>query len=204
MISRDEKIDNFTKRLFTDIPQESKSIRDFYFTDSILYMVDVVQGYLSLKIYNGAFHPIDTIEYDNIYRANTIIKSKINNRVYVGDLNGLQVNDLDSGLGFLPDFLFIGLRIEDIIEDESGQLILATKGRGISVYIPWNASVAFIDDGQGLLDNYVEDIEYQGDNIYWVATLKGVSKVDIIDMSSLKVKNYTVSHGLAVPDGVIK
>ena len=121
-------------------------------------------------------------------------------QLHFGDINGLHVKPLDDSSCFEPDSVFMGLRIEDIIEDRKGRLILATKGKGLAVFEPVTREVTYIDVSLGLVDNYIEDIEYQEEHIYWVATLKGISRVDLQHLDAPVVKNYTMSHGLPVPD----
>lgn len=200
-IDENRNVIDLTKKLSINDQNTIRTIKDAFFESSKMHLIAIGRSYCTLNIEDGEYFLTESFhnEFDNIYRGNKIVKSKSNN-IYVGDANGLQVRALCDDKDFVPDSLFIGLRIEDIIEDKSERLILGTKGRGLAVYNPRNSRVVYIDKSHGLISNNLEDIEHQEDDIYWVASLKGISRVDFSDLNNPIIDNYTMSHGLPVPD----
>jgi len=177
------------------------TVKDVYFEKSHMHFIDIAKNYFIIMYDDEKYNLKDSYIYhqDNFYRGNKIIKSMSNN-IYVGDSKGLQVKAPGQHQDFVMDSIFNGLRIEDIIEDQSERLILGTKGRGFIIYNPKNGEVTYIDETDGLISNYLEDIEHQEGNIYWVASLKGISRVDFSVPNNPIIDNYTMSHGLPVPD----
>lgn len=91
------------------------------------------------------------------------------------------------------------VRIEKIIQDTDGHKYLATKGLGIIVW-PFNKNPYIINHNDGLLTNVLEDVSLGENQSIWVASIKGISHIIFDSLGNHSIKNYTMSHGLPIPD----
>ncbi|HYM94584.1 MAG TPA: histidine kinase, partial [Chitinophagaceae bacterium] len=116
-------------------------------------------------------------------------------RIIVGNLFGLwryidrELQPYDSTKPILSS------RITDINEYKGRYLLLGTRGKGFLVSI--NDSIYQVTTTDGLASDNIRKI-YVDENIIWLATNKGISRLDIQSMNPFKyaIKNISVQDGL--------
>ncbi|MBI4929204.1 MAG: histidine kinase [Bacteroidetes bacterium] len=87
-------------------------------------------------------------------------------------------------------------KINKIIEDASNNLIVATDEKGIFIHLN-NGMAKIISSKNGLPSDKCNAVVVL-ENILWVGTNKGLSKIipSDADYSSVQIENYNTSHGL--------
>jgi len=79
---------------------------------------------------------------------------------------------------------------------KTGQMIIGTKGKGIYIYDQNSDLVHQIQISQGLSSDLIEYIWVDDFDNIWVATLKGLNKINITPDQVIKVRQYHKQHGL--------
>ncbi|WP_321373278.1 two-component regulator propeller domain-containing protein [uncultured Draconibacterium sp.] len=84
-----------------------------------------------------------------------------------------------------------------IHEDTNKNIWFGARGRGL--YLIKNNELHWFNTGNGLNDNTVNSMLDGGENVYWITTNKGLSKIEIDDRENEKIsiesRSYAVSEG---------
>ena len=92
------------------------------------------------------------------------------------------------------------LRSERITNAKSlNQSVFAVSTRGKGVYINIENKFHNISEANGLVSNLTEDLYFENDSTLWVASFKGLSKINFLpihDSLFTKIRNYTKEDGL--------
>lgn len=115
------------------------------------------------------------------------------NETYLGGINGLfRVKDIDR----IQCPGTEGLWVVDI-EKWKNQLYIATKNKGVVVYDTNQQIIRTFDQSLGLPVDHIEKIAIESDQVFWVGSKKGVSRVAIDSMTQeVSVVNIDVNNGL--------
>ena len=128
-------------------------------------------------------------------KAHTLLV-KNDSILYVGGKNGLWKYDNEK-LQYLGDkYKLLQNRIDDITEDNYGNLWLATKENGI--IIKTKDSLFQITEEDGLSSNAITTLSIDN-NIVWAGTMYGVNKITVHDINKgkYKIERIYKRHGLA-------
>ncbi len=85
-------------------------------------------------------------------------------------------------------------RIEDIDAFDGKHLILGTKGRGVIIWK--NDQIIEVNTDHGLASNMIEDVHVDENNIAWIATFNGLSRMTLDENDVPEVRTYTMGNGL--------
>lgn len=115
-------------------------------------------------------------------------------KLWIASSNGLWAFK-DSCFAYYGDSIkLFKNRIEHIRFIPDGRLVMATKAIGLIIWNPSTKKVEQLTTLDGLPSNTCKNLFVENDSIVWVATNKGLSKVNILD-KEIKF-NYTMDHGL--------
>lgn len=124
------------------------------------------------------------------YRTNSLYQSQANgNRIWFGTADGLFYLSENKVIKYSDK---VDSRITHIIESSLGNLTFCSDLDGL--YIIQNDSVMHLTTHSGLISNRINGICYDSNNILWVATAKGISRV--VFKQSIEIKNYSTANGL--------
>jgi len=140
--------------------------------------------------------PFNFNALDTIWKARATCVYRVNNEYYIGTLNGLYavkkktgrstVNETDS-LQLVKD------KIIDINQSSDGDIWVATESSGL-ICLRNDKIVYQLTTKNGLLTNLCRCL-YIEDNVIWIGTNKGISKLDI-SHTPFSVTNFTEADGL--------
>ncbi len=149
-------------------------------------------GFYSVDLDSESFSP-ETNNMSLKQRFFTIYVD-YDSRIWLGGEEGLFEWKDTSLLRPKVDHPAFYLRIEDIDAFECGTKIFATKGRGV---ILWRDSlINEITTSEGLASNVVQDIHVDDNNVAWVSTFSGLSRIELDGSSVPVVKSFSVKTGL--------
>lgn len=115
--------------------------------------------------------------------------------IYGGNLNGLHYLEGDKFVqNALPSELR-NIRISALLFDPKLGLWVGTRGNGIYL-LKNNKIIKHIDLENGLIDNQINSFSQGKDDVLWVATNSGVSKVSYYSSSLVRIQNITKYLGL--------
>jgi len=86
----------------------------------------------------------------------------------------------------------LGLRIRRLLEDDAHRLVVGTREHGLWIFDPDGHVDIHLDRTNGLPSNFIEAVGNDGQHGLWVASVKGLSRIDI----SGRVNLYDERHGL--------
>lgn len=123
--------------------------------------------------------------------------------LFMGTALGLKllVNDTAAGLGHYQSPL-IDAKISRITGNKKGQFFFSTNGKGVGIL--YQQRCYEITASNGLASNNCNSLVVQGDSVLWVATDKGVSRVQLqwaAEGLHHRVQNISVNEG--IPDPMI-
>lgn len=132
------------------------------------------------------------------YTSRVLTVCRISTSEYlVGTSDGLFRFYTNNGYHAQPDTLYSGIRITSAKMLNDKIYAIATRGKGVYVYIAGHRYE--INEDIGLISDLVEDIFIQNDSILWVGTYKGLSKINykvIAGKLVTKVNSYSTDDGL--------
>ena len=115
-------------------------------------------------------------------------------RIYCGNQNGLFFYARNGTLvKEIKLDQFKSISVIDIKEDQNKSLWVTTDGLGIFKLEDDSVVARFTDE---LLDNNINSIKIDNKNRIWVATNKGLNKIEESVKGQYKVTSYTTFHGL--------
>lgn len=120
-----------------------------------------------------------------------------NNDSWVGTLHGLNQFDEEEGAFSLKSFGQDALnkRVEEIVQLPNGAFIFGTRGSGL-IYHARDTSYV-INQSQGLVANNIRNLHLSSGTDLWVATLRGISKLQFDWEGNVKsIRSFGVPHGL--------
>jgi len=138
-----------------------------------------------------------TYRYHGSYRVANLHVGGTNSygQIVIGTLHGL--NRVENG-EMVPDNMGIpelSERVVNIVGTPGKGRLYGTRGKGI-VYHSADTSYV-IREADGLVSDLVRHIQPADDNVYWVSTLTGVSKLTLSpDEKSYTLSNFTTTNGL--------
>lgn len=151
-----------------------------------------------IKNNNNFYYTEEIIKINhNNYEKNYSIISD-SNFIYTATSHGLYIFDTKTHNSVKSDQI-PEIRIEKIVQDNSGHKYLATKGKGLIVW-PRDSHPYYITEKQGLLSNILEDVSLGDHNQVWVASIEGITQIIFDSLGQYRIKNYTPAHGLPSPD----
>lgn len=193
------------------VVKENGEMEKYYFEfESYVSFLEMKTGLYFMKSSPG--YDIYNEEFDRIFNGslsgNLLRRSKItafvedeNQMIWIGTLNGLYRLDPEDYENPIKHNDINGLsntRIEDIHNFKNGRFWLATLGNGL-LYVNKDTTIQ-ITSNEGLDSDLVNGIALQGDSIVWVASNKGLNKVQYQLVNKLPVINsitsYNTSEGL--------
>ncbi|MCB0686147.1 MAG: histidine kinase [Saprospiraceae bacterium] len=122
------------------------------------------------------------------------IYADVDGRIWTGSNSGLS-EWVDNRLQSVEvDHMAFHSRIEDIDAFDRKHLILGTKGYGVVIWYP--DTILTLNTTSGLASNMIEDVHVDENNIAWIATLNGLSKITLDSNHTPKVRTFTIDNGL--------
>jgi ligand-binding sensor domain-containing protein len=198
-IESDKSI-NVISNLIDNQYMSSMGASNIYFTNENVYMVR--NGYNIAEIDRAQ----EEVAIDIFDKKGSAIRERIWH-VHV-TVDSQLLFSKEDGLFHLSEDQFISYRSQDtlskyrmngILEDNSGNLYFASQGAGLIIDND-NYPLRAITEKDGILSNNLEDITFGDENIIWLASLKGISRVEMVGLDSFQIQNFTTHHGLPVPD----
>ena len=124
-----------------------------------------------------------------------------NRKTWVGTLHGLY--ELDEENGVLDNRTFghdaLKRRVEEIVQLSNGGLVFGTRGSGL-IYYSKDTTYA-VDQSHGLAANNIRNLHLTRDEVLWVATLQGISKLTFTEKGPVKsIRSFGTSHGLTTDE----
>lgn len=110
-----------------------------------------------------------------------------NGEIYAGGQDGIyRLNG--------KDFVhcFSSKRIQEFQESKYG-LLAATRGDGLFLF---NEDTVKITHEQGLVNDWLNNIDSRDGKTFWLSSKKGVSSITFDDNNDYRLKSYTVTDGL--------
>ncbi len=151
------------------------------------------QGYLQVDA--GQKRVISALTDFNVSKRIYSVYMDEDRQVWTGCLDGLfqlQQNGLIRCGVSHPAFQN---RIEDIDAFDGRHLVLGTKGRGVIIWKDQKDIIELTTE-QGLASNMIEDVHVDENNIAWIATFAGLSKIETDSSFTPRVRTFTMSNGL--------
>jgi len=177
--------------LIKDENGESLNAQDMVFgQNDTLYLLN----YSDLYIY----HKSKIIRKLKLPARGRVILKTGQSDFLIGTLNGLYnlTDGKFNSLGNLEEGL--KTRINYLFADKESRVWVCTKGRGILFFEnqKWHA----ITDKEGLASNLCNSIVEAGNNVFYIGTHKGISRIILNNASNYSVDNYKASDGLPAED----
>jgi ligand-binding sensor domain-containing protein len=119
------------------------------------------------------------------------------------DINGTVWTGSNDGLAEWRDTILIPVevdhpafkqRIEDIDAFNRTHLIFGTKGRGVIIWK--EGKIIEVNTSHGLASDMIEDVHVDENNIAWIATFNGLSKITLDAHDQPTVRTFTIGNGL--------
>ena len=129
--------------------------------------------------------------YKNQLRTNCYVRGR--NFEWIGTNKGLFYRSEGEWNKYVPKNIKFNARVEDLIIDDHGRIIMGTKGHGLGIIE--NDSLYFISNKNGIASNMIEDIDLFNGRLY-VGSLLGLSVISNLFSDSLEINNYNTSYGL--------
>lgn len=184
-----------------------------------IWVCDYPQGVFFYHFESGAFkryqhnpYDIRSISNNNVRK---IVEDKNENLWFITE-NGLNL--LERGSSDFIHFFYQNDNpksissndIFDIVEDESGRLLLGTNGYGLDVFDPATAEAINYTTADGLAGDEIFSIARDFEGQYWLATDNGLSKFNIetgpvkaLTTTKLNNNRFSPLASLAVNDNEI-
>ncbi|MCB0686148.1 MAG: histidine kinase [Saprospiraceae bacterium] len=117
-----------------------------------------------------------------------------NGRIWTGGNNGLAEWVDPVLIPVKNEHPAFSHRIEDIDAFEGEDLIFGTKGYGVII---WKDQKVFeVNSSNGLASDMIEDVHVDENNIAWIATLNGLSKITMNSDDMPRVRTFSIDNGL--------
>ena len=131
---------------------------------------------------------------DTIWRERCTDLFSLNNRIYIGTLQGLYELQPGGSQRYLGEIHHaLQRRINDIKATADGTILVATNDEGLVAYKEGKLKFV-LNDANGLSSNICKTIFVKGTDL-WVGTNKGINKIDLSNPAH-PVTRFTVSDGL--------
>ena len=175
------------------------SATDFLFQDKYAWATSNASAFYLIERKNSLVKSMSSPlkNQNRIPRCQSIFQR--GDTIYLGTVEGVyELQDTIVYSSSLSDSL-LGYRTDNVKVDAAGDTYLATKGKGLVVW-PSADEIYSISKDNGLLDNSLEDVELGDESSVWTASLSGINKIEFNGQEDYKIKQYTMAHGLPVPD----
>lgn len=151
---------------------------------------------------NGIHHANRQFEFiDTNFENTQAIFADRDNLVWVGTEKGLFTHHLDeAGNSFFTQYLKgYNLNVISLFEDYFGNLWIGTFGDGVFIFNKKTQKVRRLSEADGLTNGSILSVNGM-DNRIWLATLGGVTEIEIHDnpitANNLQLKNFNHADGL--------
>lgn len=143
-------------------------------------------------LYNGKI--IKTIRFPVLHylkklkNGDVIAGSRSNGGLFKITINGVQP--------YLSDMQDLKTRVNEIVEDNQGNLWIATNEKGVFCVSKTGILIHYTEK-EGILSNKINTLDIDADQAIWLGTNKGLTK--LVYASNIKeriIYNYDKSHGL--------
>ncbi len=138
----------------------------------------------------------DINHYDTIWNSRATCAYKIDNKYYIGTLNGLYLvrKYPEHSITYLGDvFPILKEKIIAISAETSGNLWIATESHGL-ICLKNDSIIYQLTTKSGLVSNVCRCV-YVADSVIWLGTNKGISKIDF-SKNPFNVTNFRTAEGL--------
>ncbi len=190
--------ERFSKGISNDKVFDTQGWKHFfgrkYHYDSNRQLLWIVkgQGFYSVQPSNATIFP----EAGNftIKQRFFSIYTDINGTVWTGGNNGLAEWRDTILIPVQVDHPAFKQRIEDIDAFNRTHLIFGTKGRGVIIWK--EGEIIEVNSSHGLASDMIEDVHVDENNIAWIATFNGLSKITLDALDQPTVRTFTIENGL--------
>jgi hypothetical protein len=120
-----------------------------------------------------------------------------NKKILLGSRSNEGIVELkdDTFIPYLNQYSQLRTRINDLKEDDKGNIWIATNEKGLFCYS--NNKLYEFTQKNGLSSNKVNELEIDSDGNIWIATNVGLSKINIITgLEKATINSFNNSHGL--------
>ena len=112
--------------------------------------------------------------------------------IWIGTRSGITINK-DGKFQNSPYQRFDKVNVSDLVQAKNGEILISTYGDGVYTY--HNNQITNYNKSNGLLSNYIRSITEDNLGNYWLASKKGITKLDFT-ASNKKVLTFTTQEGL--------
>lgn len=172
------------------------------FFSSKKYTLDLHDGNLWL-VRGWGFYKIDLNDNNIILNSSDYIPPQRIYSIYASE-DGKVWMSSNKGLFEWRDSILVPvmadhpafkLRIEDIDAIDGRDLVLGTKGFGVIIWRD-QEKIIEINTSHGLASNMIEDVHVDENNILWISTFNGLSRISLDSAGVQSVRTYNLDNGL--------
>jgi|GEM_PF-6104199 len=124
-----------------------------------------------------------------------------NNRLwFLTEDEGIFIRKDEKFIPFIPHEIFKDGQVWTIAEDQNNNFWFGHWGKGLIFWNSSDSSLLFINEENGLIENSIVSMKYDGERFLWIGTNKGISRLDISEFyksGNLLFKNFQTSDGFA-------
>lgn len=150
------------------------------------------QGFISVRPSDGVVYP----EVQNVFLKERFFAIYVDKAgtVWTGSNSGLAEWRDNKLIPVIIDHPAFHSRIEDIDAFEGQHLIFGTKGYGVIIWR--DGKIIEVNSNDGLASDMIEDVHVDENNIAWIATFNGLSKIILQGEQKPSVRTFTMGNGL--------
>jgi ligand-binding sensor domain-containing protein len=121
----------------------------------------------------------------------SILQDK-NGRLLLGTRSGVNIFS-DGKFELMTQFGLDSLNVSQLKRDENGRLWVLTYGNGVMILD--NDTAINLTEEQGLISNWIREMEVEDEHTFWLASKFGIGKVEI-NSGKYSIKNFTTKQGM--------
>lgn len=130
----------------------------------------------------------------------SIFNDKDNQLWFLTEDEGVFIRKNENFVPFIPHEIFNDGQVWCVAQDQKDNLWFGHWGKGLIFWNSTDSSLQFIDEEDGLIENTIVSMKYDGKRFLWIGTNKGVSRLDLKEYyqsGRLLFKNFQTSDGFA-------